>query len=111
MRQSNFSDRVYAIVRTIPAGQVLTYGEVAQQAGSPQAARGVGTLMKHNSRSFMTHPDDPTAIPCHRVVASNHKLGGYNGGIDAKQRLLEREGWMLERGRLARPQPTLATSY
>ncbi len=99
---SEFSTRVYDVVRTIPAGQVLTYGEVAARAGNPRAARAVGTLMNHNRRSFVTNPDDPDAIPCHRVVASGHKLGGFNAGLDSKIDLLTREGWPVRGARLVR---------
>ncbi len=81
---SQFSERVYEVVRHIPRGQTLSYGEVAVAAGSPGAARAVGTLMAHNL--------DPT-IPCHRVIRASGKLGAYNrGGEDQKRALLIAEG-------------------
>lgn len=80
-RNNTFAERVYAIVRAIPAGQTKTYGAVAKEAGNPKAARAVGALMHANR--------DPK-IPCHRVVAANG-LGGYNRGVHRKQRLLTRE--------------------
>lgn len=94
----SFKERVYATVRAIPAGSVLTYGQVAAKAGNPKAARAVGTFMRINPKSFLNAANDPQVIPCHRVVASNSKLGGFNGGIAAKQRLLVAEGWQIQNG-------------
>ena len=79
-----FADKVKEIVRQIPKGQTITYGEVAAFAGSPGAARAVGSIMKSNY--------DPT-IPCHRVVRSDGKVGEYNrGGTSKKLELLIKEG-------------------
>ena len=79
-----FADKVKEIVRQIPKGQTMTYGEVAAFAGSPGAARAVGSIMKSNY--------DPT-IPCHRVVRSDGKVGEYNrGGTSKKLELLIKEG-------------------
>lgn len=97
---NTFRDAVYDVVRRIPTGTVLTYGEVAAQAGKPKAARAVGTLMRGNHKSFLTHAHDPTAIPCHRVVAAGYRLGGFNGGTEAKIRLLTAEGWQITHQRL-----------
>lgn len=76
---------VLKVVKDIPKGKTLTYKEVAYKAGSPNAARAVGTIMSHNA---------DTSIPCHRVIRSDGTLGGYNGirggksGAAAKQKLL-----------------------
>ncbi len=79
-----FADKVKEIVRQIPKGQTMSYGEVAAYAGSPGAARAVGSIMKSNY--------DPT-IPCHRVVRSDGKIGEYNrGGTKKKLDLLIKEG-------------------
>lgn len=84
MKNSNFTNRVRAIVRSIPKGITMTYRQVAELAGSPGASRAVGSIMKSNY--------DPD-IPCHRVVRSDGKLGNYNrGGELAKRKLLEQEG-------------------
>lgn len=81
---SKFSEKVYEVVRAIPRGQTRSYGEVAAAAGSPGAARAVGTLMAHNF--------DP-AIPCHRVIRSDGEIGAYNrGGTERKRELLIAEG-------------------
>lgn len=83
MEKSNFTKRVQDIVRNIPKGKTLSYKEVATVAGSPGAARAVGTIMKNNY--------DPT-IPCHRVIKSDGSLGGYNrGGSEKKEKLLKAE--------------------
>ncbi len=79
-----FTDHVRAVVRAIPKGKTMTYREVGEQAGNPKAARAVARIMAANY--------DPL-IPCHRVIRSDGGLGGYNrGGIEAKRRLLKKEG-------------------
>ena len=72
--------------RRIPAGETLTYGELAARAGYPGAARAVGQVMATNRV--------PLVVPCHRVVAANGRLGGYSapGGLALKLRLLAAEG-------------------
>lgn len=81
---TEFTLRVYEVVRSIPPGETLTYGEVARGAGRPGAARAVGSVMANNRH--------PLFIPCHRVVASTG-LGGFSspGGLDQKRILLELE--------------------
>ena len=80
-----FAARVIAAVRRIPAGKVKSYAEIAAAAGSPKASRAVGNIMARNTI--------PIIIPCHRVVASGGRLGGYSSpkGLDMKTRLLELE--------------------
>jgi methylated-DNA-[protein]-cysteine S-methyltransferase len=80
---NSFKEKVYKIVAQIPEGKTLTYGEVAMMAGYPGAARAVGNIMSKNY--------DPK-IPCHRVVRSDGKPGGYNRGANNKLRLLRKEG-------------------
>lgn len=82
MQKSDFRTLVFKIVRHIPRGQTLTYGEVARRAGNPRAARAVGAILHTNY--------DP-AIPCHRVVKSDGTLGGYNRGVVAKKKILKAE--------------------
>jgi methylated-DNA-[protein]-cysteine S-methyltransferase len=85
--KNNFAKRVQDIVKRIPKGETLSYGQVAAIAGSPGAARAVGSIMRKNF-------DD--SIPCHRVIGANGSLGGYNrGGIEVKRRLLLSEGVKL----------------
>src|SRR6266545_1823442 len=80
---SDFSSRVIAVVRRIPAGRVATYGDVAAAAGRPRAARAVGNIMRGCTRQ---------GVPCHRVVAAAGKLGGYGGNLEMKRALLRAEG-------------------
>lgn len=82
-----FAERVRSVVTAIPAGQTRSYAEVARLAGSPGAARAVGTIMKENF--------DPD-IPCHRVIRSDGVVGAYNrGGPAQKRALLIQEGVVL----------------
>lgn len=79
-----FKEAVYDVVAKIPKGNVMTYKEVAIKIGKPNASRAVGTVL---SKNF--NPD----IPCHRVIRSDGKMGGYNrGGITSKRTILEKEG-------------------
>ncbi len=84
--QKSFRDKIYDLTKQIPRGKVATYGQLAQLAGSPGAARAVGMCMKIN-------PNAPI-VPCHRVVAANGKLTGYSAGegIKTKRKLLVKEG-------------------
>lgn len=80
---SSFAARVRAVVAKIPKGKTMAYKEVAARAGRPGAFRAVGNIM---SRNF-----DPK-IPCHRVVRSDGRMGGYNrGGVKRKEELLRAE--------------------
>jgi methylated-DNA-[protein]-cysteine S-methyltransferase len=75
------------LVREVPWGEFVTYGELAGLAGRPRAARAVGSAMRNNPIPFV--------IPCHRVVAAGNRIGGYGGGRNAvalKRELLAREG-------------------
>jgi O-6-methylguanine DNA methyltransferase len=83
VENSVFKQHVLQIVRAIPVGQTMTYGQVAAQAGRPKAARAVGMIMSKNM--------DPE-IPCHRVIRSDGQLGGYNRGEARKLELLRQEG-------------------
>jgi O-6-methylguanine DNA methyltransferase len=78
----SFSQKVFSIVKDIPKGSVLTYKEVAIKAGKPKAYRVVGNILNKNY-----NPE----IPCHRVIRSDGKFGGYNRGVDKKRKLLETE--------------------
>ena len=82
----NFSQKIYDIVRKIPKGETLTYKRVAKLAGRPKAYRAVGNILNKNR--------DPN-IPCHRVIRSDGKIGGYNRGNTKKIELLKKEGAMI----------------
>ena len=80
-----FDQTVLATCRQIGPGHTVTYGQLAEEAGSPGAARAVGSVMARNPI--------PLIIPCHRVLRSDGSLGGFSapGGIAVKQRMLELE--------------------
>jgi methylated-DNA-[protein]-cysteine S-methyltransferase len=80
---SLFQVRIRETVKAVPAGETRTYGEIADAAGYPGAARAVGTVMRDNPVQL--------AVPCHRVVASDG-LGGFGGREDLKVWLLDHEG-------------------
>lgn len=77
-----FREKVRAIVARIPKGKTMTYKEVATRAGSPNAARAVGSIMRANF---------DTDIPCHRVIGSDGAMRGYNRGGEAKKREILRK--------------------
>jgi len=77
-----FQKRVYDIVRQIPEGKVLTYKEVAEKIGRAKSFRAVGNAL---------HRNDNPAVPCHRVIRSDGKIGGYNRGTNTKIKLLKKE--------------------
>lgn len=85
-RTPAFNAQVYAIARTIPAGETLTYGEIAARLGDKLLAREVGVALGQNPW--------PIIVPCHRVTAAGGKLGGFSarGGAHTKLKLLSIEG-------------------
>ena len=92
---TNFQRRVYAATRLIPAGSVATYKTLAESIGAPRAYRAVGNALRHN-------PFAP-AVPCHRVLPSDGRIGGFAGGVgpcgrtDKKRAMLEAEGLCFEK--------------
>jgi methylated-DNA-[protein]-cysteine S-methyltransferase len=79
-----FGRRVLGATAEIPYGGVLSYAEVAAEAGSPRGSRAAGNALGANPI--------PIVVPCHRVLRSGGALGGYGGGLDRKRFLLELEG-------------------
>src|SRR6478672_13932969 len=75
---------VYELLLKIPTGKVSTYGDLAKALGNPLASRQVGRILGRNP--------NPIKVPCHRVVMSDGKIGGYFYGSDRKRELLEEEG-------------------
>lgn len=77
---------IYAVLRTVPAGATLSYGEIASRLGDGSTARDVGEAMGKNPF--------PIIVPCHRVVAAGGKTGGFSapGGVATKLRMLNIEG-------------------
>lgn len=84
---TEFQRRVWAGLRTIPAGQTLSYGALAARIGAPKAMRAVGLANGANPIGLV--------VPCHRVIGANGTLTGYGGGMERKRWLLEHEGVLL----------------
>jgi methylated-DNA-protein-cysteine methyltransferase related protein len=84
--QFDFKEKVYELLRQVPKGKVVTYGQLAEMVGSKGAARAVGMCMR-------TNPDAP-ATPCHRVVSTDGSLRGYSAGdgLPTKKKMLLEEG-------------------
>jgi len=80
---TEFEKKVFKIVKKIPRGRVLTYRQIAVKLGNKKLARAVGNAL---SRNF-----NPK-IPCHRVIRSDGKIGGYNRGSLNKIKILKQEG-------------------
>ena len=81
---SAFAQKVYDEARKIPFGETASYGELARAAGSPGAARAVGTALSKNPHIIV--------VPCHRVIRQNGEPGRYTGGDEKKIALLAFEG-------------------
>lgn len=81
---TDFQLKVWKELSKIPYGKVLSYKEVARKVGGTSYVRAVGRANGHNPV--------PIIIPCHRVIETNGKIGGYSGGIGIKEKLLELEG-------------------
>jgi len=90
--RTTFTTAILAACARIPFGAVASYGDLATQVGSPGAARAVGQAMGSNPL--------PIVIPCHRVVASGGRLGGFSPGGALKTELLAHEGVAVRDGRL-----------
>jgi methylated-DNA-[protein]-cysteine S-methyltransferase len=83
LRGTEFQQRVWKALLTIPYGDTRSYGEIAEQIGAPGAARAVGLANGHNPIAIV--------VPCHRVIGASGSLTGYGGGFDRKRTLLELE--------------------
>jgi methylated-DNA-[protein]-cysteine S-methyltransferase len=83
-----FYRKVLRATARIPYGKTRSYSEMAKRAGSPRAVRATGTALGSNPL--------PIIVPCHRVLRSGGALGGYGGGLEVKQTLLELEGALAD---------------
>ncbi len=83
IRGTAFQERVWQVLRSIPAGATMSYAAVAERLGSPRAVRAVAGACAANRLAV--------AIPCHRVVRTGGEVSGYRWGVDRKRALLERE--------------------
>jgi methylated-DNA-[protein]-cysteine S-methyltransferase len=87
LRGTQFQLKVWSYLMKIPKGKLKTYAQVAKAIGKPKAVRAVANAIGKNPF--------PPKIPCHRVIRSDGKLGGYSakGGIKTKKKLLKNEGF------------------
>ena len=86
------STKVYAKLLQVPEGKVTTYGDLAKAVGLKNGQRIIGTIMKNNPF--------PVIVPCHRVVRSDGKIGGYAYGEIVKSRMLANEGIKIKDGKI-----------
>jgi O-6-methylguanine DNA methyltransferase len=84
MEGTDFQKKVWLELLKIPYGKTSTYKEIAKNIGSPNAYRAVGSACGKNKITYI--------VPCHRVLSSNGKLGGYSGGLETKIKMLRYEG-------------------
>lgn len=83
MRGTQFQNKVWQALQTIPYGLTKSYGQIANQINQPSACRAVGMANGRNPISII--------VPCHRVIGSSGQLTGFAGGLDVKARLLQLE--------------------
>lgn len=90
-RLTPFTRAVLEETRRVPAGSVVSYAEIARRVGKPRAYRAVGNALASNPT--------PVVVPCHRVVSTGGRMGGYTGGLDIKLYLLALEGFAAPPGK------------
>jgi len=88
----NLDQLVYKKLLLVPKGKITTYGELAKAVGLKNGQRAIGRIM--NKNPF------PVIVPCHRVVNSNGKIGGYAYGKDVKNKMLTKEGIEIQNGKI-----------
>jgi len=88
----NIDKKIYKKLLEVPKGKITTYGELAKAVGLKNGQRAVGKIMNKNPY--------PVIIPCHRVVKSDGKIGGYAYGEEIKSDMLTREGIVIKNGRV-----------
>ena len=88
----NLQQKIYKKLLEVPKGQITTYGELAKAVGLKNGQRAVGKIMNKNPY--------PVIIPCHRVIMSTGKIGGYAYGEHVKIKMLNDEGIKIENGKI-----------
>ena len=88
----NLDEKIYKKLLEVPKGQITTYGELARAVGLKNGQRIVGKMMNKNPY--------PVIIPCHRVVMSTGKIGGYAYGENVKTKMLNDEGIKIQNGKI-----------
>ena len=102
---NDFTKRVLDIVAQIKRGELMTYAQVAKTAGSPRAYRAVGSILNRNYRQkeWQLPFEEIEPVPCHRVIRSDGFVGGYARGPKDKERILQLEGHVIDKGRIKLP--------
>ena len=90
----NLEQKIYKKLLEVPKGQITTYGELAKAVGLKNGQRAVGKIMNKNPY--------PVIIPCHRVVMSTGKIGGYAYGEHVKIKMLNDEGIEIQNGKIVK---------
>ncbi|MDE1829762.1 MAG: MGMT family protein [Thaumarchaeota archaeon] len=85
-------EKVYKKLLEVPEGQVTTYGELAKAVGLKNGQRAIGRIMNKNPY--------PVIVPCHRVIMSSGKVGGYAWGEKVKTNMLVKEGVKIKNGKI-----------
>jgi methylated-DNA-[protein]-cysteine S-methyltransferase len=88
----NLENKVYAKLLQVPKGKVTTYSELAKAVGLKNGQRVIGRIMSKNPF--------PVIVPCHRVILSNGKIGGYAWGEKIKTNMLSKEGIKIKKGKI-----------
>jgi len=88
----NLEQKIYKKLLEVPKGQITTYGELAKAVGLKNGQRIIGKIMNKNPY--------PVIVPCHRVVMSTGKIGGYAYGEHVKIKLLNDEGIQIKNGKI-----------
>ena len=89
---NRLDQKVYLKLISVPKGRVTTYGELAKAVGLKNGQRIIGQIMNHNPF--------PVVIPCHRVVKSDGKMGGFFYGENVKKKMLSNEGVKIQNGKI-----------
>ena len=95
----NLEQRVYKKLLEVPRGKITTYGQLAEAVGLKNGQRYIGQVMKKNPY--------PAIVPCHRVVNSDGKIGGYAYGDHVKKAMLNQEGIKIQDGKILEFNKTL----
>ena len=88
----NIDQKIYKKLLEVPRGKITTYGDLAKAVGMKNGQRTVGRIMNKNPY--------PAIIPCHRVIKSDGKVGGYAYGENIKSNMLAKEGIKIKKGKV-----------
>ncbi len=96
--KKSFAEKCYEILKKVPPGKVTIYGDIAKAIGNKKSYRAVGNAMNKNKNSFLSSSKEK--VPCHRVVRSDGKIGGFYFGTKKKIELLKKEGVEIIDGKI-----------